>query len=142
MSPINFIIFILFVVYFVCVWNSTKEFETLVMRVSYMAIGTIFIAILTLILFQISKLGVSYPKQEMIGQVRKIVLLVFVPINSLIVLTQFSSIFMQVKSGMVTKEELSKKIKILGALFVFFMIIECIYFKNIQYGILSVIYSK
>lgn len=142
MTPIYFLIFILFVVYLFCVWNSTKEFETMTMRLSYIAIGTIFISVLTFILFQISKMGVSYPKKEMIGQVRNIVLLIFIPINALITLTQFSSVFVQVKGELLTKEELSKKLKIMIAIFLFFIIIECIYFKNIQYGILSIFYAK
>ena len=86
MSVINFIIFVLFVIYIVFVWNSTKEFENTIIRISYMLVGTLFITILTLILFLISKMGVEYPKQEMIGEVRKIVLLVFIPINGFILI--------------------------------------------------------
>ena len=64
MSLINFIIFVLFVVYIVFVWNSTKEFENIYIRVSFILIGTVFITILTLILFWISKIGVLYQKKD------------------------------------------------------------------------------
>lgn len=141
MSIINFIIFVLFVVYVVFVWNSTKEFENIIIRVSYILIGTIFITILTLILFLISKIGIQYPKKEMIGEVRRIILLAFIPINGFITLTQASSIFVQAKSGMVSKEDMEKKIKRFVIIFIVLIIVEIIYFKNIQNGMIKFIES-
>lgn len=141
MSIINFIIFVLFVVYVVFVWNSTKEFENTIIRVSYILIGTVFITILTLILFLISKIGIQYPKKEMIGEVRRIILLAFIPINGFITLTQASSIFVQAKSGMVSKEDMEKKIKRFVIIFIVLIIVEIIYFKNIQNGMIKFIES-
>lgn len=141
MSIINFIIFVLFVVYVVFVWNSTKEFENIIIRVSYILIGTVFITILTLILFLISKIGIQYPKKEMIGEVRRIILLAFIPINGFITLTQASSIFVQAKSGMVSKEDMEKKIKRFVIIFIVLIIVEIIYFKNIQNGMIKFIES-
>ena len=141
MSLINFIIFVLFVMYAVFVWNSTKEFENTVIRVSYIFIGTLFITILTLIVFWMSKIGVEYPKKEMIKEVRRIVLLVFIPINGFIILTKAASIFTQAKSGMVSKEDMEKKVKRMIIIFVVLIIIEVIYFKNIQNGMIRFIES-
>ena len=142
MSLIYFIVFLLFVVYIVWTWNSTKEFEDQKIRIAYLIVGTLFIAMVTLIIFLVSKIGVNYPKKEMVGQVQKIVLLVFTPINGFIVLTQFSSVFQQIRSGMVSKEKMDKKIKTLLIVFTILIIIECIYFKNVQYGIIKIINSK
>ena len=142
MSPIYFIVFLLFVVYIVWTWNSTKEFEDQKIRIAYLIVGTLFIAMVTLIIFLVSKIGVNYPKKEMVGQVQKIVLLVFTPINGFLVLTQFSSVFQQIRSGMVSKEKMDKKIKTLLIVFTILIIIECIYFKNVQYGIIKIINSK
>ena len=142
MSLINFIIFVLFVVYIVFVWNSTKEFENIYIRVSFILIGTVFITILTLILFWISKIGVLYPKKEMIGEVRKIILLCFIPINGFIVLTQAASTFAQAKSGMISKEDMQKKIKRLVIIFIVLIVFEAIYFKNIQNVIIRIIQNK
>ena len=141
MSIINFIIFVLFVVYVVFVWNSTKEFENIIIRVSYILIGTVFITILTLILFLISKIGIQYPKKEMIGEGRRIILVAFIPINGFITLTQASSIFVQAKSGMVSKEDMEKKIKRFVIIFIVLIIVEIIYFKNIQNGMIKFIES-
>lgn len=142
MAGINFIIIILFIAYFVFTWRSTKDFENILMRVSYIGVGTLFITVLTLILFWISKIGVQYPKDEMIGQVQKIILLVFIPINGFIVLTQFSSVVTQIKSGMVSKDDLQKKIKILIIVFIILIIFEAVYFKHIQLGIIDNIKAK
>ena len=142
MSLIYFIVFLLFVVYIVWTWNSTKEFEDQKIRIAYLIVGTLFIAMVTLIIFLVSKIGVNYPKKEMVGQVQKIVLLVFTPINGFVVLTQFSSVFQQIRSGMVSKEKMDKKIKTLLIVFTILIIIECIYFKNVQYGIIKIINSK
>lgn len=139
MSIINFIIFVLFIIYIVFVWNSTKEFENTLIRVSYIPIGTLFITILTLILFWISKIGVQYPKKEMIGEVRRIILLVFIPINGFITLTQAATIFAQAKSGMVSKEDMQKKIKRFAIIFVVLIVFEAIYFKNIQNGMIKIL---
>ena len=142
MSLIYFIITVLFIIYIVFVWNSTKEFETILMRISFILIGTLFITVLTLILFLISKIGVVYPKNEMVGEVRRIILLCFIPINGFITLTQASSIFTQAKSGMVSKEDIEKKIKRLIIIFIALIIFETIYFKNIQNGMIKIIKNR
>ena len=142
MSLINFIIVVLFIIYIVCAWNSTKEFENNLLRISFIFVGTLFITLLTLILFWISKIGVEYPKKEMIGEVRKIILLSFIPINGFLILTQTASIFAQAKSGMVSKEDMQKKIKRLVIIFIILIVIEAIYFKNIQNGMINIIQNK
>ena len=142
MSLINFIIVVLFIIYIVCAWNSTKEFENNLLRISFILVGTLFITLLTLILFWISKIGVEYPKKEMIGEVRRIILLSFIPINGFLVLTQSASIFAQAKSGMVSKEDMQKKIKRLVILFIVLIVVEAIYFKNIQNGMIRIIQNK
>ena len=142
MSLINFIIVVLFIIYIVCAWNSTKEFENTLMRISFILVGTLFITLLTLILFWISKIGVQYPKKEMIGEVRRIILLSFIPINGFVTLTQSASIFAQAKSGMVSKEDMQKKIKRLVIIFIILIVFEAIYFKNIQNGMIRIIQNK
>ncbi len=142
MSLVYFIITVLFIIYIVCVWNSTKEFETVLMRISFILVGTLFITVLTLILFWISKFGILYPKKEMVGEVRKIILLSFIPINGFITLTQASTIFAQAKSGMVSKEDMEKKIKRLLIIFIVLVIFEVIYFKNIQNGMIKIIQDR
>lgn len=142
MSLINFIIVVLFIIYIVCAWNSTKEYENILIRISFVFVGTLFIAMLTFVLFLISEIGVEYPKKEMIGEVRRIILLSFIPINGFLILTQSASIFAQAKSGMVSKEDMQKKIKKLAIIFIVLIVFEAIYFKNIQNGMIRIIQNK
>ncbi len=139
MGMIYFIIMLLIFAEIFWIWNSTKELEDVRIRISFVLIGTIFIAIITLLLFEVSKIGVLYPKQEMIGQVRKIMLLVFVPINSFIILSQVSTLIARVKNGELSKEEQQKKTRFILIVFAIMIILECIYFKNIQSGIIGYI---
>ena len=142
MSLIYFIITMLFIIYIIFAWNSTKEFEKTIVRFSFVLVGTIFIAILVLFLFWISKIGVMYPKKEMIGDVRKIILLTFIPINGIIILTQAANIFAQAKNGILSKEELQRKVRKLITIFVVLIVLEAIYFKNIQNGIIKIIQNR
>ena len=112
-AVIYFIIFIIFATYIICTWNSTKEFDNAFIRISYIVIGTLFIALFTFIFFLFSKIGIEYPKQEMVGQVRKIILLIFIPINGIVVLPQIANIISRVKNGNISKEDLQKKIRII-----------------------------
>ena len=139
MSWIYFIVGVLIVFYIIWSWKSTKEFPSYFVRASYVAVGTLFITIITLVLFQISKIGVEYPKQEIVGEVRKIVLLIFVPVNGLIVLTQSAGIFTQVKNDIISKSQLNNRIKIWSVIYVIMILFECFYFKSIQNGIISMI---
>ena len=66
----------------------------------------------------------------------------FVPVNGFIVLTQFSSVVANMKSGMVSKEDMEKKIKVLSIIFAIMIIVECIYFKNIQIGLIKIINAR
>ena len=142
MTLIYFIILVLFIVYIIFAWNSTKEFEKTLVRISFILVGTIFITIFTLILFLFSKIGISYPKKEMIGEVRRIILLCFIPLNSFFTITQAASIFAQSKSGMVSKEDIQKRLKILIIIFTILIIFEAICFKNIQNGIIKMIQNR
>ena len=59
---IYFIIAVLFVVLIFWTWNNTKDFEETSRRVIFIVVGIVLIAIVTLIYFAISKVGITYPK--------------------------------------------------------------------------------
>ena len=141
-STINFVIFILFVIYIVWTWKTTKEFEGYVTRISYIIIGTVFIGTLTLIFFLFSQIGVNYPKEEMIGEVRNKITLLFTPVNGFIILPQIASLIGQIKNGNISKEEKQKSIRRILIIGIILIIVECIYFKNIQNGIIDLINIK
>ena len=142
MLTINFIIFILFVVYIVVTWRSTEVFEGIPTRILYLVIGTAFVSMLTFIFFLFSKIGVEYPKPEMVGEVRREILLIFIPLNGFIILPQIANFIARVKEGDTSKEELQKKMRRILIICVVLIIFECIYFKNIQNGIIEFLQER
>jgi hypothetical protein len=78
----------------------------------------------------------------MVGQVRRIILLIFTPINGFAVLPQVANIISRVKNGNISNEDLQKKIRVVLIICIVLIIFECIYFKNIQTGIIDLIKTK
>ena len=138
-AMIYVIIIILFFVYLSWTWNNTKAFEGNFTRISYIIIGTLFITLATYIIFLISKSGITYPHVEMIGKIRNIILLTFVPINGFITLPQIANTIEKIKNDNITAEQLKRRIVIFIIIVLLIVIFECSYFKNIQNGIIQVI---
>ena len=139
---IYFIIAVLFVVLIFWTWNNTKDFEETSRRVIFIVVGIILIAIVTLIYFSISKAGITYPKVEMVKQVRKMVVLLFTPINGFLSLPHIASLKMKIKLKTEEEENLKKKIIILGIIFIVVTIAEINYMKDFQNGIIQMLNSK
>ncbi len=139
---IYFIIAVLFVVLIFWTWNNTKDFEENSKRVIFIVVGIILIAIVTVIYFAISKVGITYPKVEMVKQVRKMVVLLFTPINGFLSLPHIASLKMKIKLKTEDEEKLKKKIIILGIVFIVATIVEINYMKDFQNGIIQMLNSK
>mgnify|MGYP004629883239 FL=1 len=139
---IYFIIAVLFVVLIFWTWNNTKDFEENSKRVIFIVVGIILIAIVTVIYFAISKVGITYPKVEMVKQVRKMVVLLFTPINGFLSLPHIASLKMKIKLKTEDEEKLKKKIIILGVVFIVATIVEINYMKDFQNGIIQMLNSK
>lgn len=141
-TMINIIIIILFAVYLFWTWNNTKSFEGTFTRISYIIIGTLFMTLVTYIIFAISKREIIYPNQSMIGTLRNVILLIFVPINGFIVLPQIGNTIEKIKKDTITPEKLKKRIIIFIIVAIIILIFECSYFRNIQNQIIKIINLK
>lgn len=139
---IYLIIVVLFIVLILWTWNNTKEFEQTSERIIFITIGTGIIAIVTLIYFAISKIGITYPKAEMVKQVRKMAILIFTPINGFLSLPHIASLKMKIKMKTEENEKIKKKIIILGIIFIVATITEISYMKNFQKGIIQILNNK
>ena len=107
---IYFIIAVLFVVLIFWTWNNTKDFEETSKRVFFIVVGIVIVAVITLIYFTISKISITYPKVEMVNQVRKMVVLLFTPINGYLSLPHIASLKIQIKLKTEENSKLKKKI--------------------------------
>ena len=142
MSLVYFIIVILFFAYLSWTWNGTKVFGELPTRISFIIIGTLFMLFLTFILFAFSSIGIEYPKEEMVGSVRNMILLIFTPINGFVIVPQVINIIASVKDGVLSREETERKIRIILIVIAVLIIFECVYFKNIQSGMINYLRLK
>lgn len=139
---IYLIIAVLFVVLIFWTWNNTKEFEETSERITFIVIGIVIVAVITLIYFAISKVGITYPKAEMVKQVRKIAILLFTPLNGFLSLPHIASLKMKIKMKSENNSKLKKKIIILGIIFIVATIVEINYMKEFQNGIIHMLNNK
>ena len=139
---IYFIIAVLFVVLILWTWNNTRDFEETSERIIFIVVGIILTVVVTLIYFTISKIGITYPKAEMVKMVRKMVVLLFAPINGFLSLPHIASLKMKIKLKIEDEEKLKKKIIILGIVFIVATIVEINYMKDFQNGIIQMLNSK
>ena len=141
-TTIYLTILILFLVYILWTWNSTKSFEGSFIRISYIAIGTLFITFVTYIIFLISKNRVQYPNEQLEGIIRNIILLTFIPVNGFITLPQIGNIISKIKNDSINKEKIKIKIITFFITIIIIIIFECHYFGGMQSKIIEIINSR
>lgn len=139
---IYLIIIVLFTVLLFWTWNNSKDFKETNSKIKFIIIGIIILSILTLLLFNISKIGINYPNKEIMKEIRNISLLLFVPINGFFTLPHLASISSEINLGTKDEEKIKRKIIILGVVFLIGTVIEIIYLKDFQNGIIQILNSK
>ena len=131
-------IIVLFAVLIVWTWNNlyalSTKFKTL-----YEIIFILIMMIITLIIFYISKGSISYPNNDMIGYVRNELVLLFSPINGMVLMPYIAKKLSGIKEKNTDEEKTKRGIIIMLVIFVVILIIECIYLKKIQIGILKML---
>ena len=139
---IYLIIALLFAVLIFWSWNNTKDFDDTKQRITFIIFGIIILGVVTLIFFNISKIGIEYPKKEMANQVRKLTMLIFIPVNGFLSLPHIATIKEQIGQKSLEEEKIKRKIIILGVIFIITAIIEINYMKDFQDGIIQMLNNK
>lgn len=106
------------------------------MRICIIGIATCLI--ITNILFFISAGGINYANSEMKNEAKKILVLVFAPINGLITMPYIAKLMNKIKLKEIEKEKARKNIVILGIIFLIICCIEILYLAQIQTGIVDI----
>ena len=135
-----FIIVIAISVYFVLTawtWQSLGFIEKS-KKITFIIIGIIIMYLITQIIFQVSKGGITYGNEEMQSTVRNILVIIFTGINGIIVMPQIAKLLDKVNEEQIEKEQLTKRIGILFIVFVICLIFESGYMKDTQEGILNI----
>ena len=137
MVAIYFIIIILFVVLILWTWNNTKEFEDNAKRIKFISIGIVALFIITLIIFIFSKKGITYPNKEVLKQVRRVSILLCVPINGYLSLPHIAKIKSDIDNSTSDDEKSKRRIIILAVIAIIAIIFEIFYLKDFQRGIIE-----
>lgn len=120
------------VLMYYCLADLTKK-EKLI----YIAAGTALMYILTTIVYWISTRGIEMTEVSEMG--KNLITFLFVPINGIIILTLFAKSYYNYKMGGLDGSVLKKRAMVLGVILLIILIIECIYFKNIQEQVVNLI---
>ena len=137
---IYIVIFVLFAVLFLWTWNNEKGFENTSTKIVFIIIGFLLLSFITLVIFNFSKKEMVYPNEDMVSQVRNMVLLIFIPINGFFTLPHIASLFTDIISG--GDETSKRKLIILGIVFIIVIVFEVNYLKSFQNGIIQILNSK
>jgi succinate dehydrogenase hydrophobic anchor subunit len=136
---IYFVILVLFMVLIFWTWNNLKNVEEVKNRVIFIIGGIFALFIVTFIIFCISKIGLTYPNKEALGQVRKITIFLFLPLNGFISLPHIASLIVDIRDGNKDEKMLKNRIKILSVIILVAVIFEIIYLKDFQNGIIQML---
>ena len=137
MIAIYFIILILFAVLILWIWNNVKDFEDNSKRIIFSTVGIIFLFIITFVIFNISKIGITYPSKEVLKQVRRVAILLCVPVNGYLSLPHIAKIISDIKNNSVDDEKSKRRIIILVIIIILAIVFEIFYLKDFQKGIIA-----
>ncbi len=138
-----FIIMIALVIYFVLIawtWQSLGFIEKN-KKVVFIIVGIIIMHAITWIIYQITKVGVEYPNEEMKNSIQNILVAIFTGINGMIVMPQIGKMLDKINEDEMEKQEFTKKLIILMIVFVISIIIEIGYMKDTQQGIVKIYHT-
>lgn len=106
-------------------------------KLIFIAAGTALMYILTSIVYWISTKNIEITEVSETG--KDLITFLFVPINGILVLPLFAKSFYKFRFGSLDKKILINRGIVLGVLLLIILIIECVYFKNIQQQVVNLI---
>ena len=133
---ISIISIILFIVLGIIIYNGLNGID-LKKKIIIFIFEIIVCLIFTMILFNISSLGIEYPNSQSREIALKILVTIFTPMNGIILLPNITRLINESQNGEIDKEECARKLKKTLIIFILLIIIEFVYLKNTQIGILS-----
>ncbi len=139
MVIIGIIIIVLFAVLIGWTLNNLYNVTNVKAKIIFIIISTLLILLITFILFNISKSSIQYPNESMVKDVRNILVLTFAPVNGIVIIPFIAKQISRVKENSIEEDELKKKIILMSIIFILILILECMYLKNIQIGILKIL---
>ena len=133
---ISIILIILFIVLGIIIYNGLNGMD-LKKKIIIFIFEIIVCLIFTMILFNISSLGIEYPNSQSREIALKILVTIFTPMNGIILLPNITRLINESQNGEIDKEECARKLKKTLIIFILLVIMEFVYLRNTQIGILN-----
>ena len=133
---ISVISIILFIVLGIIIYNGLNGMD-LKKKIIIFIFEIIVCLIFTMILFNISSLGIEYPNSQSREIALKILVTIFTPMNGIILLPNITRLINESQNGEIDKEECARKLKKTLIIFILLVIMEFVYLRNTQIGILN-----
>lgn len=137
---ITIITLVLFAVLVGYTWHRLDSIEKH-FKIIYILLGLVIVSIITLVIFNISSIGIEYEEIEIKNDIRTMLVLVFMPLNGLFIMPAFAKIITKINEKDIEKNELIYRSIIILTIFILVLVIECKYMKTTQLGIMQ-IYQK
>lgn len=135
---ISLIVIILLLVLFGWTWQSLGSIEKPT-KIACIIGGLIVVFIITFVIYNISKIGITYENKETMKLIRNVFVSLFTIVNSYVILPYSFRKLDKINNDEIEKEHLIKSIIILAIIILILGIFESSYLGSIQQGILSMI---
>lgn len=109
-------------------------------KLIFIAAGTAVMYMLTSIIYWISTRNVEISEVSETG--KELITFLFVPINGILVLPLFAKSYYSFKQGRISGNILKNRGVALGIILLIVLIIECVYFKNIQEQVVNLVIER
>ena len=109
-------------------------------KLIYIAMGIAVMYILTSIVYWISTRNIEMTEVSDLG--KDLIIFLFVPINGIIVLPLSARSYCKFKGGGISGTVLRNRGTVLGIILLILLIIECVYFENIQNQVVKMITDR
>lgn len=136
----SLIVIVILAIYFVLIawsWHSLGAIQKL-NKFVIVIIGILMMYVITLIVFNFSKMGVNYDSVDIQKNIKNILVAVFTGINGIIILPQLYKVIEMIKEDDIDGKKALRRIALLIIVFIICIVFECGYMKDTQEGILKI----
>ena len=123
---ISIISIIFFIILGISIYNGLNGID-LKKKIIIFIFEIIVCLIFTMILFNISSLGIEYPNSQSREIALKILVTIFTPMNGIILLPNITRLINESQNGEIDKEECARKLKKTLIIFILLVIMEFVY---------------
>lgn len=126
---------VIYVIGCVMIYHNISLFEKN-KKIKFIILGIVATLIITTIICTITSGGVREYKTEMVNITKTTAILIFAPINLIVIVPYIGSSLNKFKDEQIAEDKLKKKLIIAFIILVILVIIELSYIKNFQIGLL------